>query len=158
MVDRRFIFTLPSVLWLASCASEPPKVAEKPKVDPAPKPVDETRKFPKADLVSVTLVEKELLGKDFMPGGNLGEYKRGTVSYRLFLAKSFSPDRAAILLLDLKNHLKDAKFVPHFGGYYGTDGSVPVFTFTKNAYLMGVVGLEEKDADPVARAFAGRVF
>ena len=145
------------MVWLTSCGSEPPKAVEKPKVDPAPAPADETRKFPKTDLVRVTLVEKELLGKDFMPGGNLGEYQRGKQSYRLFLAKTFTPDRAAILLLDLKNHLQGAKFVPTFGGYFGTDAGVPVFTFAKNSYLLGVVGLDEKEADLVARGFAGRV-
>ena len=154
MVRRRLFLLTP---WLTSCASEPPKVVEKPKADPAPKPVDESRKFPKTDLVKVTLVEKELLGKDFMPGGNLGEYKHGSQTYQLFLAKCFTPDRAAILLLDLKNHLQNAKFVPGFGGYYGTDSGVPVFAFTKNTYLLGISGLVEKDADPVARAFAGRV-
>ncbi len=154
MVHRRLILLLP---FLTSCSSEPPKVAEKPKADPAPKPVDETRKFPKTDLVSVRLVEKELLGKDFMPGGNLGEYEHGKQTYKLFLAKCFTPDKAAILLLDFKNHLQDAKFVPTFGGYYGTDNGTPVFTFTKNSYLLGIVGLAEKEADPVARAFAGRV-
>lgn len=154
MVDRRCLI---GMVWLASCGGEPPKVVAKPKVDPAPAPVDESRKFPKADLVRVTLVEKELLGKDFMPGGNVGEYKHGNQSYRLFLAKTFTPDRAAILLLDLKNHLQGAKFVPTFGGYYGTDNGVPVFTFAKNSYLLGVVGLNEKEADLVARTFAGRV-
>ena len=153
MVERRCLIGMD---WLASCGSEPPKV-EKPKVDAAPAPVDETRKFPKTDLVRVTLVEKELLGKDFMPGGNLGEYQRGKQSYRLFVAKTFTPDRAAILLLDLKNHLQGAKFVPTFGGYYGTDAGVPVFTFAKNSYLLGVVGLNEKEADLVARTLAGRV-
>ena len=154
MVERRCLI---GMVWLASCGSEPTKVVEKPKVDAAPAPVDETRKFPKTDLVRVTLVEKELLGKDFMPGGNLGEYQRGKQSYRLFVAKTFTPDRAAILLLDLKNHLQGAKFVPTFGGYYGTDAGVPVFTFAKNSYLLGVVGLNEKEADLVARTLAGRV-
>ncbi|MBY0505062.1 MAG: hypothetical protein K2X03_14205 [Bryobacteraceae bacterium] len=154
MVPRRILLLLP---FLTSCASEAPKPVEKPKADPVPKPVDETRRFPKAGLVRVSLVEKELLGKDFMPGGNLAEYKRGQQTYRLFLVKTFTPDRAAILLLDLKNRLQNAKFVPTFGGYYGTDAGTPVFAFTKNAYLLGVVGLEEKEADAVARAFAGRV-
>jgi hypothetical protein len=150
MVDRRLLLLLP---FLTSCANEPPKVVEKPKAAPAPKPVDEERRFPKKDLVRVTVVPANLLGKEFMPGGNLGEYK----GYQLFLAKMFTPDGAAILLLDFKNTLKDAKFVPSFGGYYGTDNGTPVFLFTKNAYLLGVVGLVEKDADPVARAFAGRI-
>ena len=157
MVDRRLLFSLPAVWWLSSCASEPPKAVEKPKAPPTPRQVDETRRFPKADLVAVRLVDKELLGKDFMPGGNLAEYKHGKQAYQLFLIKMFTPDSAAILLLDLKNHLKDAKFVPTFGGYYGTDSGTPIFTFTKNAHLLGIVGLEEKDADPIARAFAGRV-
>jgi hypothetical protein len=150
MVDRRVLLLLP---FLSSCANEPPKVVEKPKVDPAPRPVLEERRFPKKHLVRVTLVEKNLLGKEFMPGGNLGDYK----GYKLFLAKTFTPNSAAILLLDFKNTLKNAKFVPGFGGYYGTDAGTPVFIFTKNAYLLGIVGLLEKDADPIARAFAGRV-
>ena len=154
MIRRRFFCLFP---LLSSCANEPPKIVEKPKAPPVPQPVDETRKFPKADLVRVTMVPKETLGKDFMPGGNLAEYKHGQQTYLLFLVKTFTPDSAAILLLDLKNHLQDAKFVPAFGGYYGSDAGTPVFTFTKNAYLLGIVGLVQKDADPIARAFAGRV-
>ncbi len=154
MVHRRCLL---GMVWLASCGSEPPKIAVKPKVDPAPAPVDEPRKFPKAGLLSVKLVPQELMGKDFMPGGNLGEYKQGSQTYRLFLAKAFTPDRAAILLLDYKNQLRDAKFVPTFGGYFGTDAGTPVFIFTKNTYLLGIVGLQEKEADSVARTFAGRV-
>lgn len=157
MVDRRLLISLPVVAWLSSCASETPKMVEKPKVDAAPEPTDESRKFPKTDLVSVTVIPKNLLGKDFMPGGNLGEYKRGQQTYQLFLAKAFTPDRAAILLLDFKNHLQGAKFVPSFGGYFGTDAGTPIFLFSKNAYLLGIVGLDEKAADAVARAFAGRV-
>ena len=50
-----------------------------------------------------------------------------------------------------------AKLVPSFGGYFGQDNGRPVFVFTKNAWIAGVVGLPEKQADTEARTLAGRL-
>lgn len=132
----------------------PRKTAVLPK---GPKPTDESARFPLANQVSVKLVEEKLMGKDFLPGGNIAEYKKGTASYQLFLAKFKTPNDAAIALFDYKSKFGEAKLVPTFGGYYGIDGATQTFVFTKGSYLLGVAGLNQADADLVAREFAARI-
>ena len=134
--------------------------------DPAPKaaplkqvtpPVDLTRFFPMANRGDVKLESEHLLGKDYFPGGNIAHYRNGKQEYDLFLVKTNGNEAAALLAFECKGKLKDAKFIPHFGGYYGHDGETKMFVFPKLAYLAGVVGLSEKDADPIARDFAARI-
>ena len=123
-------------------------------------PLDESRRFPMANLVGTKVVDKQLMGKPFMPGGTLASYKKGKVEYNMFLAKLPSPDAAAFLLLDWKKALTSAHLIPSFGGYFGHDGNDagrPVFVFAKGAWIAGVVGLAEKDADPQARGLAAHL-
>jgi len=141
------------VVLLSSCDSKPP-VPEQPKAVATPRPVDESRRFPKTNLVDTIVVEKQLLGKPFMPGGTLGQYKKGKAEFDMFVAKTASPTDAALILPDWKRALADSKFVPSFGGYYGHDAGRPVFVFTKGAWIAGVAGLPEKDADAEARKLA----
>jgi len=103
------------------------------------------------------LLDDHILGKDFLPGGNVAEYRRKGKTYQQFLVHLKSPDAAALLLFDFKNHLRDAKFLPHMGGYFGMDGAAPVYVFPKGAFLAGIVGLPEKEADLLARQFAARL-
>lgn len=103
------------------------------------------------------LVGDQILGKDFLPGGNLAEYRQKGKTYQQFLVRAKSPEAAALLLFDFKSHLRDAKFLAHMGGYFGMDGAQPVYIFQKSAFLAGFVGLPEKDADPLARQFAARL-
>lgn len=110
-----------------------------------------------ADQVSMRLVDNHVLGKDFLPGGNVAEYKRKGKKYELFLVRSKSAEDAALLLFDFKGHLRDAKYLPHMGGYFGMDGSTPVYLFQKGPFLAGFVALAEKEADPLARQFAARL-
>jgi hypothetical protein len=126
-------------------------------VPKGPKPADESTKFPLENQVSVKLVEEKLMGKDFLPGGNIADYKRGTATYQLFIAKFQTPNEAAIALFDYKSKMAEPKLVATFGGYYGLDGAKPSFVFTKSSYLLGVVGLIQSEADLVAREFAARV-
>jgi hypothetical protein len=124
------------------------------------KPVDETRRFPAANLVETKMVDKQLMGKPFMPGGTLASYKKGKIAYNMFLAKLASPADAAFLLLDWHKALADAHLVPSFGGYFGhdsQDAGRPVFVFAKGAWIAGVVGLPEKDADLQARGLAAHL-
>ncbi|HVP46488.1 MAG TPA: hypothetical protein VMT32_07890 [Bryobacteraceae bacterium] len=144
---------------LCSCGGSPPPkepAAGVPAQEKA-KPVDETRRFPLADQVSMRLIDDHILGKDFLPGGNVAEYRRKGKTYQQFLVHTRSPDAAALLLFDFKNHLRAAKFLPHMGGYFGMDGTSPVYVFPKGAFLAGLVGLPEKDADLLARQFAARL-
>ncbi|MFN7996805.1 MAG: hypothetical protein U0Q18_24540 [Bryobacteraceae bacterium] len=123
----------------------------------APKVTDESRRFPSANQTGTQLVEKNLLGKAFMPGGTLANYKKGAVTYSMFIAKLPSPQDAAFLLLDWKKALTGAHLVPSFGGYFGLDAGRPVFVFPKGGWIAGVVGLPEKDADLQARALAAHL-
>jgi hypothetical protein len=143
---------------LSACGSPPPN-------EPAPKapaavpvkPPDESRRFPLADQVSMRLMDDHVLGKDFLPGGNVAEYRRKGKTYQQFLVRAKSPEAAALLLFDFKGHLRDAKFLPHMGGYFGMDGTTPVYILQKGAFLAGFAGLAEKDADLLARQFAARL-
>jgi hypothetical protein len=143
---------------LASCGSAPqPEVNVSPKKQAAPKPSDESRRLPKTNLVETKVVERELMGKPFMPGGTLARYKNGKTEYEIFIAKLGNAQEAAFLLPDWRKALADSKFVPSFGGYFGTDAGRPVFVFAKGAWIAGIAGLSEKAADGEARTLAGQL-
>jgi hypothetical protein len=140
---------------LSSCGSEP-KPSPPPKAA-APRLSDESRRFPQTGLVDTKVVGSQLFGKSFMPGGTLARYKMGATEFEMFVAKLPTAMDAAILLPDWSKALTGAKLVPSFGGYFGKDGGRPVFVFAKNAWIAGVVGLPEKEADSQARTLAGRL-
>ena len=146
-------------LLLAGCSSQPaqqPAPAAAVKAE-APKPLDETRRFPKTDMVDSKVIDKELMGKTFMPGGTLAHYKKGKTEYDMFVCQFATPTAAAVVLPDWRNALTDAKFEASFGGYFGQDAGKPVFVFTKGTWLAGVSGLPEKEADLEARTLATRL-
>lgn len=143
---------------LSSCDSKPAPEAAKPAVAPAPveapPPSDESRRFPKPNLVGTIVVQKQLFGKPFMPGGTQAHYKKGKTEYDMFIGKTASANAAATILPDWSHSLTDAKLVPSFGGYFGKDVGRPVFVFTKGAWIAGVAGLNQKEADQAARKLA----
>jgi hypothetical protein len=143
---------------LVSCGSTPKSSAPEPvKQAEAPRPADETRRFPLANRVDTRLIEKQLMGKAFMPGGTLANYKKGKTEYQMFIAKMPGATDAALALLDWNKALKGARLIPSFGGYFGEDQGRPVFVFSKGAWIAGVAGLPEKDADLQARALAAHL-
>lgn len=141
-----------------SCSSPPKPAASEPtkSVEP-PKPADESDRFSTANLVKTEIVDKALMGKSFMPGGTLAHYKKGKREYEMFVARLPTPTDAAILLLDWKKALTDSKLIPSFGGYFGTEAARPVFVFSKGAWIAGVAGLPEKEADLEARTLAAHL-
>jgi hypothetical protein len=143
---------------LISCGStpNPPEPSVLPKAE-APRPSDESRHLPKANLVESKVVDKELLGKPFMPGGTLGHYKKGKTEYDVFIAKLPTALDAAILLPDWSKALAGSKLVPSFGGYFGQDAGRPVFVFSKGTWIAGIAGLPEKDVDAPARILAAQL-
>jgi hypothetical protein len=144
------------VILLSSCDSKPieaPKTEAAKPVEPS-KPADESRRFSKVHLVDTIVVEKNLLGKPFMPGGTLAQYKKGQTEFDMFIAKTASPTEAALILPDWKKVLTDSKYEASFGGYFGHDAGRPIFVFTKGAWIAGIAGLTEKDADAEARKLA----
>jgi hypothetical protein len=143
---------------LISCSSEPKTV--KPTAAPATqpvKPVDESRRFPSANLMDTRVVDREAGGKPFMPGGTVAKYRKGKSEYEMFVARAASPTHAAIALSDWRKSMTDARLVAAFGGYFGKDEGVPTFVFTKGQWIAGVKGLSEKDADVPARTLASRL-
>jgi hypothetical protein len=146
-----------SAALLLSCSPQPkpaPSQAEAPAAAPPP---DESRRFPQANLVETKVVNRELMGKAFMPGGTLARYKRGKLEYEMFVARTPVNNDAALLLPDWRKALTGAKFVPSFGGYFGLDAGRPVFVFSKGSWIAGIAGLVEKDADIEARTLAARL-
>ena len=145
------------MLFSAGCDSGQKAAPTAEPVRKAARPADLTRYFPLANRGDVKLEEEHLLGKDYLPGGNIAHYKSGAKEYDLFLLKTSGNEAAALLVFEFKGKLKGVKPIPHFGGYYGLDGEKKIFVFPKLAYLAGVVGLSEKDADGIARDFAARI-
>ncbi|HLY17079.1 MAG TPA: hypothetical protein VKR61_07630 [Bryobacteraceae bacterium] len=142
---------------LISCGSEPKAAAPEPSTTAAVKPPDETRRFPMANRVDTQVIDNHLLDKQFMPGGTLARYKQGQKEYSMFIAKLGNAQDAAFRLLDWNKALAGSKIEPAFGGYFGQDGGGPVFVFAKGAWLAGVAGLPEKDADLAARSLAAHL-
>jgi hypothetical protein len=143
---------------LSGCGGTGPATVPQVKKAIAAPPADQSRRFPSAGQVSMKLMPEKMLGRDFLPGGNLAEYqwKRGA-TYRQFLVKAANAQAAAIMLLDFKNSLTDTKYLAHMGGYFGQDHGTPVYVFAKGPWLTGFYGLPEKDADVLARQFAVRL-
>ena len=143
---------------LISCGSEPkPSPAAAPEKAEAPKPPDESRRFPAVNLVDTRVIENALMGKSFMPGGTLANYRKGKTEYSMFLAKLPTATDAALLLLNWQKALTGARLIPSFGGYFGQDATGPVFVFSKGAWIAGIAGLPEKEADLQARTLAAHL-
>ncbi|MEO8024958.1 MAG: hypothetical protein ABI823_00710 [Bryobacteraceae bacterium] len=154
----RFLSWASLAAVLCSCGPDPKPASSTPAgtAEPAavPRVADESRRLPKPNLVASEVIDKNILGKTFLPGGTIGKYKKGKVEYQLFVAKSPSPTGAAIALSDFRGSLDHPKLIPSFGGYFGEDNGRPAFVFTKGSWIAGVVGLPEKEADAVARVLA----
>jgi hypothetical protein len=120
-------------------------------------PKDLSTKFATAGQVKMQLIPDHLLGKDFLPGGNLADYKTEAGEFQLFLFEAPDARAAAFTLLDWKNALPDSKYIAHMGGYYCVDQGKQVFLFSKGPYLAGVVGLPEEKADMEGRKLAARL-
>lgn len=149
--------TLAALAALLACGTAPESAAPAKPAAHKPKAPDLSRFFPQRDRTGVEIVDDDLMGSKVLPGGNVATYASGAKTWRLFLVQAKSAESAAILLLDYKTTLKDPKYVPAFGAYFGADADKPVFVLQKGSYLAGIAGLNEKDADPIAREFAARL-
>jgi hypothetical protein len=144
---------------VAGCGSSPEapaKTEPRPAALPVP-PRDLTGLLPQAGRVSARVVPDHLLDQPAMPGGTLGDYAAGSRKYQLFIIETDTSQNAALLLVDMKTALQNPVYLAHMGGYFGTAGARPIFVFAKLRYLAGVVGLPQKEADPIARALAARL-
>jgi hypothetical protein len=156
----RILFLVACTLILVSCSSTPeerPKQAETARPVTAPRPGDESHRFPQANLISSEIVGSNLLGKPFMPGGTIARYRKGKVEYQMFVARAVSASAAAVILSQWRSAISNPQFVASFGGYFGADAAVQVFVFTKGEWIAGVIGLDREQADAVARPLAARL-
>ncbi len=154
----RIFFTTMFVLTLAfgGCSSsEPPESAAAAPERPAEQIRDETHRFHKDGLVRSEVIQDKLGGKDFMPGGNYAEYSKDGKQYSVAFTLRSNADQAMFLSMDYRDALKDSKFIPHFGGFFGMDGDTPTLVFQKDKYVVAVSGLELEDADQASRLIAG---
>src|SRR6185436_19128509 len=92
---RQRVWWLALGVVLAGCSEQKP--APKRIVPVAVKVSDEGRRFPSKDQAKIEVVNQKLLGKDFLPGGNLAEYKLKGKTYQQFLVRAETPDKAAFL-------------------------------------------------------------
>lgn len=145
-----------ALFLLGGCGGSTEKKAEAP-VKKKPAIADETQRFPAEGRVEAKVVEDHVLGREFLPGGNVAHYKRGKQEFDMFLIRTSVPEAAALLLFDYKKRMENPKLIAHFGGYYGKDGDRMVFVFAKGPWVAGVAGLPEKDADMAARELAARL-
>ena len=147
----------PIALTLAAGCAAPEEAPPQPRTAEAPAEEvrDETHRFHKEGLVEAKVVESNLGGKEFMPGGNFADYEQDGKKYQVFFTERRNPERAMFLAMDYKEILSDSKFVAHFGGFYGMDGDKPTLVFQKNRYVIVVAGLELEEADHAGRLIAG---
>jgi len=157
-MTSRFCLALAVLLFSSGACSNPAlEVKTAPPADATDPPPDQSQHFPQTGLIKMERVPDHLLDKKFMPGGNLASYKRGKLEYQQFLGTMADADHAAFLLLDWNKELKGSKYLAHMGGYAGMDGGRPLYVFTKGAWIAGVAGLPQDQADIVARQFAARL-
>ena len=80
---------LAALLVLFAACDIPSDAPTEPKTDnaspPVQKPRDETRRFPSQDRIRVEIIDDQILGKEFLPGGNLAFYERNGKKWRQFL-------------------------------------------------------------------------
>lgn len=158
ITSRRYFSVLAAGSLLAGCSSAP-KVEEKPafRMPSLPRQIAEDVRFPSANRKSVEVVESNLLGYNFLASGNLATYQTDSARYLLFLIRCKDASQAGVYLTDIKNELKDPKFVASYGAYFSQMPSGPIFVFAKGIYLAGIVGLPEDEAVQTGKEFAARL-
>lgn len=145
-----------ALLVAAGCSGPAPEPApaEKLAAAPAERIRDETHKFHKTGLVEARVVESNLGGKDFMPGGNLAEYEKDGKKYQVFFSLRRNAQQATFLATDYRDILSDTKYISQFGGFFGMDGETPTLVFPRNRYVIVIAGLDFEDADMAGRMIA----
>jgi hypothetical protein len=156
---KRAAIAVGVALLLGACGStSAPEKQQTVANPPLPPPVkDDKALLLTENLQTAMVVQNHLLDKKELPGGTLGQYEANGKKYQMFIIETSSSQDAAILLLDLKNTLKDAEYIAYMGGYSGTDADKPFYTFAKLQYVAGIVGLVKDKADPLARELAARL-
>jgi hypothetical protein len=152
----RLVWLVAAIGILGGCASKPWQGSQNGSAT-GDKAADASALLPKENVVSVQVVKKALLGKSFMPGGALAQYRRGKVAYEIFLSELPTPTDSNIALAHWEDALKNPKLVKSMAAYYGVDAGRPIYVFARGQWVCGIAGLSEEDADRQARMLAGRL-
>ena len=154
---KKFGAALLLTLLLACGQAPAPEAAQAPEPAPPPPPPprDQSFRFPKEGLVGTSIAADHVLGKDFLPPGNVAEYSRDGKTYTLFLINAAGEEQATMLAFDIKGNLTEPAFIADFGGHFGTLDGEPWFIFPRKGVVAGIVGLPQQEAHETGRAFAG---
>ncbi len=157
-MKKALLLILAASLVGCSSAPEPAPAPAKPAAPAEPAHVsDHTSLFPPAGRTSAKVVPDHLLDMKAMPGGSLAEYEIKGKKYQMFIIDAESNQKAAFLMLDMKGEMKNPEYLAHMGGYYGTYGDQPLYTFAKLHFVAGIVGLPRDKADPIAIKLAAQL-
>jgi len=145
--------------WLASCGGNTPvEEVKKPALPDLPRAIAEDVRFPSLNRKSIEVVTAPMLGLTYLGGGNLAQYETGKQKYKLLLIRCRNATQAGSYIFDIKNQLKDPKFVASYGGYFdGATSAGPLFVFAKGSYIGGIAGLSEEEAIQAGKEFAARI-
>ena len=141
-----------------SCGPAPkPEASKLLSLPQLPRAIAEDVRFPSLNRKSVAVVEAPMLGLPYLAAGNLAEYASGAKQYKLLLIHCRTAQQAGSYIVDIKNQMKDPKFVASYGGYFSETSAGRLFVFAKGNYIGGILGLSEDDAIQTGKEFAARI-
>ncbi len=153
---KHLLFLL--ALIAIACGPVPkPEAANPPALPDLPRAIAEDVRFPSPNRKSIAVVQAPLLGLPYLAAGNLAEYVAGPKQYKLLLIHCRTAQQAGSYIFDIKNQMKDPKFVASYGGYFSETSAGPLFVFAKGNYIGGIAGLSEDEAIQTGKEFAARI-
>ena len=153
---KHLLFSL--TLVTISCGPSPkPEVSKPPSLPELPRAIAEDVRFPSLNRKSIAVVEAPMLGLPYLAAGNLAQYVASAKQYKLLLIHCRTAQQAGSYLFDIKNQMKDPKFVASYGGYFSETSAGGLFVFAKGNYIAGISGLSEDEAIQTGKEFAARI-
>lgn len=102
------VLAIPLLFALACGSPEQEPGAVQQASTPTEQIRDQTHLFRKDGLVEAKVVDSNLGGKDFMPGGNLAVYEKEGKRYQVFFTLRRNADRALLLSMNYRDVLDDS--------------------------------------------------
>ena len=155
----KHIWVVPIFGLMLSCGGSPPaEEVKRPALPDLPRAIAEDVRFPSLNRKSVGVVAPPILGLSYLGGGNVADYEAGKLKYKLLLIRCRNATQAGSYIFDIKNQMKQPKFVASYGGYFdGATSAGPLFVFAKGSYIGGIAGLSEEEAIQAGKEFAARI-
>ncbi len=157
-VPRLKFFFPALILATLSCGPAPqPESPKPPSLPDLPRAIAEDVRFPSLNRKSIAVVNAPMLGLSYLAAGNLAQYEAAGKPYKLLTIRCRSAQQAGVYIFDIKNQMKEPKFVASYGGYFSNTSAGPLFVFAKGTYIGGIVGLPEEEAIQTGKEFASRI-